>query len=373
MDTLCVPLSPPDRRNAAIASMQSIYSRAIRVLVLDAELMQSSMNSSSEEKLTRIICSTWIRRLWTLQEAILARSLYFQFSGESVIIVDPSPNENLNEEFYDNEIGWFCEEFDFKWRKASAKTPPLDRIAKVWMSLKSRATSKIDDEPICVAILLDMEVNKIVKVPSKERVKCLWSMYYQIPAATLFLPGEKLRDLNCGWAPARLRDLGHLGVPMSHPANVTPLGLSVKLPGFLLDVQTSAAKAVIACRLEGEIFYIRQNTKLGSPSWAGLELDKIAQIAVVLGQEPMLDVSQRPPLTACVGILVALTRQEENTMFVDYIRMVSVIGKGCRYDNFPTPPWSELEISEKGRIVPATYTEADQTWCVGSLWNGCQS
>lgn len=73
MDTLCVPRYPDDIHNKAVMQMREVYTKAERVLVLDAELLASTADGTYEEINMRIQSSRWIRRLWTLQEAVLAK------------------------------------------------------------------------------------------------------------------------------------------------------------------------------------------------------------------------------------------------------------------------------------------------------------
>ncbi|KAL3427769.1 het domain protein [Phlyctema vagabunda] len=73
MDTLCVPRGPKEIHNKAVMNMRNVYAQAERVLVLDAELLVSPAGASYEEINMRIQSSRWIRRLWTVQEAALAR------------------------------------------------------------------------------------------------------------------------------------------------------------------------------------------------------------------------------------------------------------------------------------------------------------
>ena len=341
IDTLCVPLEPKSLRKEAIKNMRSVYSRATRVLVLDSELMQSTMDSCSEEKLARITCSTWIRRMWTLQEAALARSTYFQFSGEPVIIVEdppPTPGENPYAQWYDNEVGYYSHLFKFNWWKMKPRFTELDRICYAFRALKSRSTSHTEDQPVCLAILCDLNLNEFMEVPDGYRMAKLWSMFHQLPASILFLPGSKLTDRNLGWAPASCMSCTNLGAPDVVPATVTPEGLFVTLPGFLLYKAPPRTESLIACDLDGQTFYIRRNTKLGSPGWRGLDLHGCDSLAVILGQNPLSNPTMRPPLVACIGALVRVTRTEKGIIFAEYVRMVSVIGKETRFDSRPNPP-----------------------------------
>ena len=341
IDTLCVPLTPKTLRREAIKNMQPVYSRATRVLVLDSQLMHSTMNSCVEERLARITCSTWIRRMWTLQEAALARETYYQFSGEPVVILDeprPPPGEDRHAQWYEDEVGYYAHLFDFNWWKLKATYTEMDRIRHVFRALESRSTSHSEDQPICLAILNDLHLNELMEVPENYRMGKIWSMFRRLPAAILFLPGNKLTDKNLGWAPASCMDCTNLGIPGIVPATVDPEGLFTTLPGFLLSKAPPPTQAVIACDLDGKEFFVRQNIKLKSPGWQGLDLHKCDNLAVILGQDPLPNPTLRPPLVACIGALVRVTRTEKGVFYAEYVRMVSVIGKGSRVDGRPKPP-----------------------------------
>lgn len=54
--------------------MKTVYEQAERVSVLDSEILASTrMTATYEELHMRIQTSRWIRILWTLQEAVLAK------------------------------------------------------------------------------------------------------------------------------------------------------------------------------------------------------------------------------------------------------------------------------------------------------------
>ena len=73
IDTLCISVheSLRDKRKLAISRMAETYGKADQVLIIDRDLMQASRNCSRTETATRVLCSDWMRRLWTLQEAVL--------------------------------------------------------------------------------------------------------------------------------------------------------------------------------------------------------------------------------------------------------------------------------------------------------------
>src|SRR6187551_2408176 len=97
MDTLCIPVGVAGDaadvasdighlKQTAIDKMAVTYAGASAVLVLDSELQQRSISADvpDVEMLSRIVCSTWMWRCWTLQEGAMARSAYIQCSNGAV-------------------------------------------------------------------------------------------------------------------------------------------------------------------------------------------------------------------------------------------------------------------------------------------------
>lgn len=74
IDTLCIPVDPElkEFRNLAISRLDGIFRRARQVLVLDADLQRCSGRGNNMELAIRIAYSGWMRRLWTLFEAVVA-------------------------------------------------------------------------------------------------------------------------------------------------------------------------------------------------------------------------------------------------------------------------------------------------------------
>jgi hypothetical protein len=92
--------------------MRDVYTCAERVLVYDAELMSSTAKAGYEELNMRISCSRWIRRLWTVQEAVLAKRLIYQFADGPQMFMTGSllwkaRNKDLALNYY-NSVGWDC-------------------------------------------------------------------------------------------------------------------------------------------------------------------------------------------------------------------------------------------------------------------------
>lgn len=129
MDTLCIPVKPQDEqlRKASINSMASIYAGANETLVLDSELLATPANT--HDCLARIICSVWMSRSWTLQEALLSPRCRIPFGNDKAIIIHPAAKT-------DTFMTWSSSGQSVKMDPESQTGPPSQPSALVWNSLK---------------------------------------------------------------------------------------------------------------------------------------------------------------------------------------------------------------------------------------------
>lgn len=187
MDTLCVP------------------EEASSVLVLESELMRATRLCGNEERLMRIYCSSWLRRLWTYQEGILAKNLFFQFKEGPVSIQelwDPLYNGSI----YDrrsNGIALQAATF-YRSLKDFSGLNKAARFASLWQALQWRQTSRVQDEAICVASLFDLSLDAIMKTPANARFKKLLELQSHFLLGTPFLAGDRMKDDGYRWAPVAL-------------------------------------------------------------------------------------------------------------------------------------------------------------------------
>lgn len=90
LDTFAIPVEnkdepgtkPPDLfdlRHRSISQMYNVYDASCHSLVVDDDIC-ISQNSRTEPELIaamKVLTSTWMRRLWTLQEAFLSKAMCF--------------------------------------------------------------------------------------------------------------------------------------------------------------------------------------------------------------------------------------------------------------------------------------------------------
>lgn len=253
IDTLCLPLRPIHSRKVAIKQMRHCYEKASAVLVLDKHLRRSTAYTPSKttEPLLQIAISDWRFRVWTLQEAIFAKKLIFQFLDASVDaeelltlhIASRTSNERLEKPDHVNvflminlapALGLNTDLGPLRVRNSS--------LSGLLMSLQGRAISKPEDEPVCAASLLgqDHVLNAILEWPRKEeRMKVFWRTHHRIPSWVPFIDGPKLEDPGYKWAPSTLRYRLQgvaIGPGLDEYGEIHPggSGLVIRRPGFVL-------------------------------------------------------------------------------------------------------------------------------------------
>ncbi|MCJ1343670.1 hypothetical protein MMC31_001866 [Peltigera leucophlebia] len=393
IDTICVPLKPDTIKTKAIEEMRKTYNKANRVLVIDADLMstqlepQLDVSDRREIVNARIMASDWQRRLWTLQEAVLAKKLWFQFAPGAFAKISLYPKDsdevlNFFEAYYDNEVGYYCggTDYEIEWQVNTLwDNAEVVKIGMVWQSLKARTTSYPTDVPLCIAILLDMDIRELLSTSIGDRTRKLWSMFPAIPAGILCHPCPKLENDNFRWAAASMDDCAVSCPPFGHPAYVSPDGMvKVNLDGFVMDLDR-IAQAVIPIKVNGKIAYIRQNLKKGVLPWNNQYSTVFprvpARIGLIIGEEPKAS-STKAALEGCLAVMVSVVHDQSphnesksgessSSLVVNYLRAVSIFGQGSWYDRHANPPWTKEELEEK-QIEPLATTTlgVDQTWII---------
>lgn len=270
IDTICFPLDPPEAYNLAMAKMRATYHDAEQVLVFDKALQSlDSSLLSDEERLVRIYCSGWMRRLWTLQEANLANTLQFQLSdcafniddtlekvldqnhrsvsldsiADLALDFEPAKRRLVDQTrpvMSTEELPDFSADIEDMIRRATSrrvlrqplKSVPYKGTNRIfWMlrvflrprkwigerasitimaaALQHRSTSVPTDEPLCLGTLLNLDMEKILLVAEDQRMSQVWTLIGEagdLAKGAFFAEGPKLKSDSFRWAPATVLD-----------------------------------------------------------------------------------------------------------------------------------------------------------------------
>lgn len=248
IDTLCVPLQEP-LRNTAIMRMAQVYNSATYVLVLCGELVSQPLPQPGLQALYAIQCSKWSRRLWTMQEAALARELRFQFADQ---VVEYSrlysqiarSNSFVNDRMQSQVSASFVNlhMHGLFGRSSIEKGAKRLSFLQLVLSWRNRSTSRASDAAICGSILTGTDLGRVLAVPDDAKMQAFWSCQRDIPVSVLWANGPRLEVSGLRWAP---QDLLHPAtrtsfLPGDHlegePGLVTDWGLLCRdKPAILLE------------------------------------------------------------------------------------------------------------------------------------------
>ncbi|KAL9027239.1 MAG: hypothetical protein Q9196_004213, partial [Gyalolechia fulgens] len=220
MDTLCIPvdLEHRDLRLKAIGNMALTYAAAERCLVLDPELQHISMKGLELIQLNaHVLCSLWLTRSWTFQEATLSRAWYAQFADG---LYNPNCDENAALH-YGPYNDWAVYKDDghrlagemISWYHYMPAVRQTDVIANqhlrflgdsfllVWNNLASRSTSKMDDVHGILANTLDLSANEVLMLPPEQRMQAVLRVQEKLPVAMIYNNARKISNRSCRWVP----------------------------------------------------------------------------------------------------------------------------------------------------------------------------
>lgn len=258
LDTICVPVSPPEMWTRAMNRLRKPYQDAALVLVLDSYLYtQDTRAIEPLEMWARLLCCSWSRRLWTFQEGRLARPgrLWVQFSDAAMSIEDiwRAAGQTLATEELVTEL-------HLKWRgsnvirglaetggRVEASTlrdfRPEPDVWDMRESLKARAVSVPSDEVLCLFCNMGLDMGLVMRTPPGDRLAVFWRNVKKIPVGLVFSTApEKMTVPGLRWAPTSF--LGSLDrtywyieqcLRPRRDGFVTEYGLQIQVPALLCD------------------------------------------------------------------------------------------------------------------------------------------
>lgn len=224
MDTLCCPSPKGEPKKKAIAKMREVYQSCDKALVLDNFLRSFSLELMSIFEVCALIrASPWSSRVWTLQEAVLPKSVLIQFrDGLFDLDVAPIDNNTLNQTRW-TSFPDMRPQFTLlrELQKARgrlnigglepthdnfASLEPSVGIAGAVRSLGNRSTSIASDEALCLGSLIGCNMEAIFQADPDERMIAFLSCFQTrgIPSSFLFWKGGRLSRPGYRWAPNSL-------------------------------------------------------------------------------------------------------------------------------------------------------------------------
>ena len=369
IDTLCIPVAAPSARKLAITRLSSTFKLACKVLVLDADLQHSSKNCNRTELATRITCCGWVRRLWTLQETVMAEGVA---EAKKVDIWFREGALKLN------SIGGGCLYSFHNTEAAVAKLfwsiPQRMSRARAFNSLMSalryRTTSKKEDEALCIASILGFDQQQIRAITGEDTVEArmqkMYTLIGDIPASVLFnRSSRRLGQKGFGWAPASLLGSGYyLDFFDGNAARCDDRGLHVQFPGFIIT--DKSPKGPLQKVVRSKIFLGESEEEATYPKCM-IRLDPMVEPQLYLKGRirftEMIERTERPaviinPRSASESVLVSVTREDEGVVYATYLMKVDATlwRKGTEFNESWNKDWRE-------NSMPAQEVELGQ-WCV---------
>jgi len=360
MDTLCIPVAPHLKplRKLSIARLEETYRNADQILVVDKDLMSASCSASRIEKATRLLCSAWMRRLWTYQEAVVSNlhpnceKLQLQFSDGPVtfhsLCVDPI--SSCHSEKAINSL-----------LLALPLTGSVSfRLSTLSRALRYRTTSRQSDEAICLTAVLGHDISRVIATDNTgERMAIFYSFIDTVPAGIIFRNVPRLQIDGYRWAPLSfLQQTAQIAVAQGLDAPRDAHGVYVTFPA-LLFLSIGPPKNIGNHFVLGEdpenptVHLASAGAKIGrtDEEWRRVvrgweEFDRVVlgsgEIALILNPEP-----------ASPHALVSVLRKGPD---------------GTRYCRFlclaETSAVHAASLSVCGRVA-IEKIDAGTTWCVG--------
>lgn len=241
------------------------YKRAEAVLVLDRELehIDTRRTSLLEHGLLMSFVG-WTRRLWTLQEAALARKLYVQ-TLHGPHRLENTDDQSLGEK--EKAISQICFREDIEML-IKDRIPPLSTLQeepnietsegggaldtgspsipvtstrtayqRLCFAVKHRSTSKMTDEAIILATIMGMDVKDLIQVPDVDnRMAILLTKLRHMPSDIIFADVERIGHAPFRWAPRSLLNFEIFRLDSFSPPGICTLeGFDATYEGLILD------------------------------------------------------------------------------------------------------------------------------------------
>lgn len=194
IDCLCIPRSDRDVYFQALIGIRDVYINASLVLVIDKTIEQCTSLSSTEYLYAHIYLSAWMQRMWTYEEAVLAKELVFA----------------LKDGFHKYKVNTFPsmrQTVCVVWQSLAAQLYRLRidqmnlNIGHIHRAFRYRLTNARQEEFLSVSGMLRLDTQSLLEVKGEDRTKMFWLMLRWIPFNVLFLDCPRMSERGFRWAP----------------------------------------------------------------------------------------------------------------------------------------------------------------------------
>jgi hypothetical protein len=363
--------------------MADCYNKADLVLVRDSSMMCCSSTVPSDEILFRLTLSTWARRMWTFQEAVLGRRIIIQLSdGYERLIHLPSHFRNSKE--YENVVtsqDTLKNLLQFSLTVATLQLGLLSAsrcLYAIVLSLATRTTSKQQDEALCITTLLGRGIDEVLNVEDDRRWLALLSVLRDLMSPTvIFMRCPKMVIEGYRWAPSTFLDLEREGElayltrgddSTSPRADFSDRGILVSFPGLLFKTIPKPLTSVFCFELEETKQRFWSTTGIlhdGTTLWNNITPPMGSYYALVMQRIPIEDATIRAVLLSECSLeggvihgsyvcVLNVERLLQKAKRPPYVSEETVWGMVTSIENFKDKCWFP--------DVEQEYSM--QTWCI---------
>lgn len=250
LDCLCIPSKTEvgtDVYYKALEAIRDVYINASMVLVIDKTIEGCTSSTPSEELYAHIYLSAWMQRMWTYEEAVLAKELLFVLK-DGFHVYSPATPPSMR-----RTVAVVWQNFAAQLYRLRVDLQRLN-IGHIYRAFRYRLTNAPQEEFLSVGGMLNLDTGMLMRSKGEDRTKSFWLALGSVPSDVPFLDCPKLSQHGFRWAPAT----------MMHPSS-TMLDTEVEGPkslctetGLLGEYLTlSFQDSLRGCkRSEGSIFYI---------------------------------------------------------------------------------------------------------------------
>ncbi|KAL3462361.1 hypothetical protein BJX64DRAFT_259377 [Aspergillus heterothallicus] len=254
IDTVCIP-HEREARGLAIQRIRDVYVGAYRTMLLDSEIRQVASHAASNlELVLRVLyCSGWIRRLWTLQEGLAAKSRLYVILADKAVNISTVADELFTKldagklPIFQEKIARYAAAVWYQYFQGAIEyASKFERFVSVvaspfvpggvsedklvmwnWFNVATRASSKDGDRPIVLAGVLNLDVKEILSVKGDERMRKLYGMLDSFPMSVLFYNEPRFDEDGMRWAVKVCKFTDKVRYLTGDAGKITPRGLQV--------------------------------------------------------------------------------------------------------------------------------------------------